>query len=167
MFGARLQGNEIVIEARYENFPHKKHDLIQAMLAINDLFVMAPPVVASVFKEDVEAYLRHHQIRYIPSVKFTGKSGFDQSFDFVIPASVENEERIIRAINRPTRQNITLLIFAWEDIKEVRPIKSKAYGILNDSEQTINPDIISALHQYDITPIPWSKREDYVAELAN
>lgn len=166
-FGAHLEGDEITIEARLENFPQKKHNLIQAMLAINDLFVMAAPIVASVFKEDVEAYLRLHNIRYTPSVKFTGKSGFDQSFDFVIPASAKKAERIIKAINRPTRQNVTILIFAWTDIKEVRPIRSTAYSILNDSEQTINPDIISALQQYDITPVPWSKREEYVAELAD
>ena len=49
-FGARLQGGEIIAEATTESFPQKKHDLIQAMLAINDLFVMAQPMVARFFK---------------------------------------------------------------------------------------------------------------------
>lgn len=165
-FGARLQGDEIVIKAKAENFPQKKHNLIQAMLAINDMFVMAAPMVRSLFKEDVENYLRLHGIRFTPSVKFTGKSGFDQLFDFVIPASQKRPERVISAITRPTRQNISVLIFSWADTKEVRPVGSTAYGILNDTEQTVSPDIESALQEYGITPLPWSKREEYVEELA-
>ena len=107
-FGARLEGDEILVEAKPEEFPQKKHNLIQAMLAINDLFVLAPPTVAGIFKEDVEADMRLHSIRYTPSVKFTGKSGLDHSFDFVVPASQTKPERILRAINRPSRQNITM-----------------------------------------------------------
>ena len=165
-FSARLQGDEIIIEANAENFPKKKHNIIQAMLAVNDMFVMASSMVASVFKEDVESFLRLHEIRFTPSVKFTGKSGYDQSFDFVIPASQKRPERIIKVVNRPDRQSITMLMFSWEDTKEVRPLKSTTYGILNDTEFKINPDIESALHQYGIEPVPWSKRDEYVVELA-
>jgi Domain of unknown function DUF1828./Domain of unknown function DUF1829. len=165
-FGARLQGDEIIAEARTENFPQKKHNIIQAMLAVNDLFVMAKPMVASVFREDVETYLRAHQIRFTPSVKFTGKSGYDQSFDFVIPASQKRPERIIRAINQPTRQSISMLIFVWADTKSARPMESTAYGVLNDTEQEVKPEITSALRQYGMKPLLWSKREEYVEELA-
>jgi hypothetical protein len=166
-FGAHLRGDEIIVEARTENFSQKKHNIIQAMLAVNDLFVMAKSMVARVFKEDVEKYLRSHQIRFIPSVKFTGKSGLDHSFDFVIPASQKRPERVVQAINHTTRQNIGFLIFAWvQDTKDVRPIESTAYAILNDSEQAIKPDLMSALNPYGIKPLLWSKREEYVEELA-
>ncbi|RLG24378.1 hypothetical protein DRN77_02485, partial [Methanosarcinales archaeon] len=114
-----------------------------------------------------EKYLRSHQVRFIRSVKFTGKSGLDHSFDFVIPASQKRPERVVQAINHPTRQNIGFLIFAWvQDTKDVRPIESTAYAILNDSEQVIKPDLISALNPYGIKPLLWSKREEYVEELA-
>ena len=165
-FGVHLRDGEITVEARTEDFPQKKHNIIQAMLAVNDLFVMAKPMVASVFREDVETYFRAHQIRFTPSVKFAGKSGFDQSFDFVIPASQKRPERIIRAINQPTRQSISMLIFVWTDTKDARPIESTAYGILNDTEQEIKPDITSALQQYGMKPLLWSNREEYVEELA-
>jgi len=165
-FSARLQGDEIIIEANADNFPQKKHNIIQAMLTVNDMFVMASSMVANVFKEDVEIFLRLHEIRFTPSVKFTGKSGYDQSFDFVIPASLKRPERIIKVVNRPDRQSITMLMFSWEDTKRVRPMKSTTYGILNDTEFKINPDIESALHQYGIEPVPWSKRDEYVVELA-
>ena len=165
-FGIRLQGDELTIEARPENFPQKKHNIIQAMLAINDLFVMAAPMVASLFREDVERYLRVHDIRYTPSIKFTGKSGLDHFFDFVIPASRVKPERVLRAINRPNRQYVTSLIFAWTDTKEVRAPDSAAYAVLNDTEQLLNTDLIGALHQYGVKSIPWSNRDEYVLELA-
>lgn len=165
-FGVHLQDEEIIVEARTEDFPQKKHNIIQAMLAVNDLFVMAKSMVASVFREDVETYLRAHQIRFTPSVKFAGKSGFDQSFDFVIPASQKRPERIIRAINQPTRQSISMLIFVWADTKSARPMESTAYGVLNDTEQEVKPEITSALRQYGMKPLLWSEREEYVEELA-
>lgn len=164
-FGVRLSGNELIVEARPENFPQKKHNLLQAMLAVNDLFVMAAPVISSIFREDVERYLRLHDIRFTPSVKFTGKSGFDHSFDFVIPASRVRPERILKTINKANKQNITLLIFSWTDTKEVRPANSTAYGVLNDTEQAISPDLIAALKQYDIRPMLWSRRDQYIQEL--
>jgi len=165
-FGIQLHGDELIVEAREDNFPQKKHDLIQAILAVNDLFVMAAPTVASLFREDVEKYLRMHQIRFTPSVKFTGKSGLDHSFDFVIPASQAKPERILRAISSPNRQSILLLIVSWTEIAKVRPPNSAAYGVLNDTEQSINPDLISALKRYSIKGLPWSRRDEYVEELA-
>lgn len=166
-FGVQLHGDELIVEARQDNFPQKKHDLLQAILAVNDLFVMAAPMIASLFREDVERYLRMHQIRFTPSVKFTGKSSLDHSFDFVIPASRARPERILRAINSPNRQNISLLIFSWTEITEVRVPNSTAYGVLNDAEKQVNPDLINALQQYRIKAIQWSRREEYVEELAS
>ena len=165
-FGVRLLEDELVVEARPENFPQKKHNLIQAILSINDLFVMAAPMVASFFREDVERFLRLNDIRFTPSVNFTGKSGFVHFFDFVIPASKVKPERILKTINRPDKQKITSLIFSWTDTKEIRAPDSTAYGVLNDMEQPINPDLISALKQYGIKAMPWSQREEYVEELA-
>jgi hypothetical protein len=165
-FGVRFSDDEIFVETRPENFPQKKHNLIQAILSINDLFFTAAPFVASMFNEDVETYLRLNEVRFTPRVKFTGKSGFDHFFDFVIPASNKMPERILKAINKPDDKNIKLLIFSWSDTKEVRAIDSLAYGVLNDSEKDINPSLYSALKQYGIKPILWSQRDKVINELA-
>ncbi len=164
-FGAKLKGDEIIMEANPEEFPQKKHNLIQAMLAVNDLFVLTKTAVADIFKEDVEKYLRIHQIRYTPSVKLVGKSGLDHLIDFVIPESKIRHERIIKVVNNPTRQYIAATIFTWTDIREFR-IKSDAYTVLNDNEQKINPELVSALQKYNIKPIFWSKREEYIKEFS-
>jgi len=165
-FGVNRKEDEVFIEARPDNFPQKKHNIIQAILSINDLFVMAEPRIASIFKEDVERFLRFNKIRFTPAVNFNGKSGFVHFFDFVIPASKDKPERIIRAINEPDRNNISSLIFSWTDTKEVREPNSTAYGVLNDTEKPISSDLINALSKYGIKALRWEKRDEYVSDLA-
>jgi hypothetical protein len=93
------------------------------LLAVNDLFYLAKPVVESLFFEDVVAWLEANEIRYTPKAKFTGTSGYDHLFDFVIPKSGKKQpERIVQAINRPTRDTAESFILAWLDTRQVRPI---------------------------------------------
>ncbi|MDZ7362743.1 MAG: DUF1829 domain-containing protein [candidate division KSB1 bacterium] len=159
-FGAQLNEGRLEIHASADNFALRKHSLIQAMLAVNDMFYLAVPMVASLFYEDVVAWLDLYEIRYTPKVKFTGKSGFDHLFDFVIPKSRRYPERILHTINRPSRDTAQALAFAWIDTKEVRPPDSKAYAFLNDSEQTISLSVLEALRNYDVNPVLWTKREE-------
>jgi hypothetical protein len=165
-FGVRLNKEALEIRATAESFPLRKHNLIQAMLAVNDLFYLAKPVVESLFYEDVIAWLDGNDIRHTPKVKFTGISGFDHLFDFVIPKSRRQSERILQAINRPTRDNAEAFIHAWSDTREVRSPESQAYAILNDQEQPISSAVIEAFRNYHIQPVPWGQRIDVVAELA-
>lgn len=166
-FGVKNVNDELVIESNYENFPQKKHNFIQAILAINDLFILSSPNIESFFREDVERFLNLNSVRFIPSVKFTGKSGFDHYFDFVIPASRDNSERVIRTVNKANRQSVTSLIFSWNDIKDVRTTNSKMLVVLNDMDYKLNPEYVSALKQYSLLPIEWSKREEYLPILLN
>ena len=164
-FGVQKAGNTLSVRASLDNFSQKKHNLIQAMLAINDLFYLAEPVIASIFIEDVTSWLELYSIRYISNVKFTGKSGFDHNFDFAIPASTKQPERLIRAINRPSREMAQSVAFSWIDTKEVRHPDSRAYAFLNDSNNGLSSYILDALRSYDVKPILWSKREAVREEL--
>jgi hypothetical protein len=166
-FGVRLNNEALEVHASPENFPARKHNLIQAILAVNDLFYLASPIVESLFFEDVVAWLEANDIRYTPKVKFTGTSGFDHLFDFVIPKSARKQpERIVQAINRPTRDSAEAFIYAWSDTREVRPSDSKAYAVLNDVEQSISGGVLDAFRNYQIQPVPWSHRAEVVTELA-
>lgn len=165
-FGVQLAENRLEVNASKDNFALRKHNLVQAILAVNDLFYLAVSTVASLFLEDVVGWLDLHEVRYTPGVKFTGKSGYDHMFDFVIPKSRSKPERILRTINRPGRDSAEALAFAWLDTKEVRSADSRAYAILNDSEQTISRAVMDALTSYGVTPIPWSKRDEAADELA-
>lgn len=165
-FGVKLNGEALEVRATPDNFPARKHNLIQAILAVNDLFYLAKPVVESLFFEDVVAWLDANEIRYTPKLKFTGTSGYDHLFDFVIPKSRRQPERILQAINRPTRDTAESFIHAWSDTRQVRPPESRAYAVLNDTEQTIPSGVVDAFRNYEIQPVPWSGRAEVVTELA-
>lgn len=166
-FGVRMNNEALEVRASPETFPARKHNLVQAILAVNDLFYLAKPVVESLFLEDVITWLDANDIRYTPNVKLPGKSGFDHLFDFVIPKSARTQpERILRAINRPTRDNAEAFIHAWSDTREVRPPESKAYAVLNDADQAIPGGVLEAFRNYQIQPVPWGGRAQVVAELA-
>jgi hypothetical protein len=165
-FGVRLCEDALEVRATAETFPLKKHSLIQAMLAVNDLFYLAKPVVESLFFEDVVTWLEANEIRYTPRVKFTGTSGYDYMFNFVIPKSRRKPERIVQAINRPTRETALVFINAWNDTRDTRPPESEAYAMLNDAEKAVSAGVAEALTAYRIRPVQWSERAQVAADLA-
>jgi len=166
-FGVKVTGkNALEVRTSREGFPLRKHNLVQAILAVDDLFYMASPIVSSLFLEDVAAWMDLHDIRNTPRIKFTGQSGFDHMFDFVIPRSRQRPERILRAMNRPDKSAAQGMVFAWHDTRAVRDPESRAYAILNDSERTVREEVLFALKTYEITPVPWSERESYRPDLA-
>ena len=160
------QTNELFVNASNQNFPVRKHRLIQAMLAVNDMFYMASPFVASFFLEDAATWLETAGIRYIPSVNLTGVSGLNHHFDFVIPKSIKRPERVLLGLNRPDRANVERTVFAWEDTRKVRDKNVRAYVLLNDTAQKIADNTLGALRAYQVQPILWSERETVEAELA-
>lgn len=165
-FGVRLHETAIQVSATKDNFALRKHNLVQAILAIGDMFYLAAPMVTSIFYEDVCEWLDNHEIRYTPKVKFSGKTGYDHHFDIVIPKTRKEPERIIQTVNRPTRETTQAMIMAWIDTKEVRLPDSKAYAILNDTEQSITRAITDALQSYEVKPVLWSKRDEMLEKLS-
>ena len=151
-FGVRLSGatKALEVSASADTFALRKHNLVQAMLAVNDLFSVASPTVVSLFVEDVITWLDAWEIRYTPNMKFTGKSGYDHRFDFVIPKSRSQPERVLRTINRPSRDTAQTMAFAWVDTREVRSQESRAYAILNDSDRPIADNVLDAMRSYDV-----------------
>ena len=165
-FGVKHTEGRLEVKASRENFPLQKHNLIQAMLAVNDLFYLATPMVSNLFYEDVIGWLDQSDVRYTPKIKLPGKSGYDYVFDFVIPKSRQQPERVLNAITQPSRQTATLFVFAWSDTRENRSPGSRAYAILNDADRRVAEPVLHALREYDIRPIAWSEREGALSELA-
>ncbi len=167
-FGVQLNENEKALEVRssLDNFALRKHNLVQAMLAVNDLFYLASSTIASLFYEDVVAWLDLSDVRYTPNVKLAGKSGYDHRFHFVIPKSRVRPERVLQAINRPSRETAQTMAFSWIDTKEVRSPESRAYAILNDSAQSVKKNVLDAMRSYNVHPVLWSARDEAREELA-
>jgi hypothetical protein len=167
-FGVKTDGKRLFVETSSRNLAQKMHSLIQAMISINDMFVMAQPRVSSFFWEDVRDYLDKHEVRYSSRVKISGRSGYDHAVDFLIPKSRTRPERIVQAINAPDRNTISSYLFILEDTYEIRGEESEAYAFLNDQHRTIGGDVIEALEVYKVIPVLWSQREKekYVEALA-
>ncbi|MBA3315715.1 MAG: DUF1829 domain-containing protein [Planctomycetaceae bacterium] len=165
-FGVHEDEGALFVDASIATFPQKKHSLVQAMLAVNDMFMIARPHVTQLFLEEVAGFLDAKDVRFTPSVEFTGKTGFVHKFDFAIPASKKSPERLVKAINHPSKDSVTAALFAWTDTREVRSRGSRFYAILNDRERPPSTEISAAMREYDVTPIVWSAREQYAIELA-
>jgi len=165
-FGVKMEGKQLLVEASHRNLGQRLHALVQAMLAVNDMFVMAQPRVAGFFWEDVREFLDQHEIRYSPRVKISGRSGFDHAIDFLIPKSRTRPERFVQAINAPNKNTIGAYLFALGDTREARGKDSEAYAFLNDRDREVGGEVMEALEAYEVKSVPWSRREDYVQALA-
>jgi hypothetical protein len=165
-FGVHKDKDEIYIKTNYNDFPINKHNLIQSMLAVNDMFYLAKSNIINLFFEDVQKWLEVNDIRFIERVPFIGKSGYSRHYDFVIPKSRNAPERVIKTVNNPNKGKVDELAFSWLDTKDVRTEEAKSYAFVNDNEKPIPESFTNALASYNISTIPWSNREQFSRELA-
>ena len=144
----------------------RKHNLIQAILAVNDLFYLATATLKNLFFEDVTAWLDLSGVRYLPRVKVPGVSGFDHVFDFAIPKSPHQPERFLKAVTNPNRDSAQSFVFAWLDTKENRPASATAYAVINDNDRMVPSTVTDAFLAYGVEPVLWSQRQAVQDRLA-
>ena len=132
-YGVTLDSDDsLTIQADSGNFPQKVHDLIQAIISVCDLQYLSRPHIQSLFHEDVEQLLRENDIPIVPDVRFVGKSGLYQSFDFAIPGTRTRPEQIIKLISNIRKDRIGALIFEWNDVQEIRKTQSAYIPFFDD-----------------------------------
>ncbi len=164
-FGVRREGDELRVHASVQDFPQKKHNLVQAMLAVNDMFVMSEEHVLSLFKEDVQKFLETNSIPVFPEFNLIGRSGFNHKFDFGLPKTQRRPQRVLQAINNLTKDQATSFAFAVADVRVIRSETLQAFTFINDVDHPPNDDNLSAIQAYDIKPLLWSHRNDSLPEL--
>jgi hypothetical protein len=162
-FGVRNDNGELLVAATQQDFPQKKHALVQAILSINDMFIMAEEHVFSLFKEDVARFLEQNAIPVFPDFKLSGRSGFDHKFDFGLPKTPKRPQRVLQAINILTKDQALSFAFAVADVRLIRTEPLQALTFLNDAEHPVNEDNVAALRAYEIQPLFWSQRDDALA----
>jgi hypothetical protein len=165
-FGVRLENGEVLVAASPGDFPQKKHALVQAILSINDMFVMAEEHVLSLFKEDVARFLEQNGVPFFPDFKLSGRSGFDHKFDFGLPKTVKKPQRVLQAMNVLTKDQATSFAFAIADVRVIRSEALQAFTFLNDLDHRINEENLAAIRAYDINPLFWSRRDEALPILA-
>lgn len=163
-FGVILKGKELTTMATPATFPVRKHNFIQAILSVDDLFILAVPKVESFFLEDVTNLLQKSNIRFSPNIILQGKSSFQHKFDFLIPPSTKAPERIIKVVASPKKQNIIAQLFAFEDTKQAR--NNEGIVILNDLEKDVAPEVLQAIAEYGIHDFSWKNKENWLEKLA-
>lgn len=163
-YGLTYVNNEIIVETNLENFSQSKHNFLQAIIEINDLYVLSKNNVASIFKEDVRSYLDSQDIIYTPDFISKGATGLEFNFDFQI--AQKSKEIVIKSFNIVNKQNLSTFLFSWEDIKPVREKSTKkdvrAIAVINDSEKVVKNEFLDALKAKNADYILWSERESEI-----
>lgn len=154
---------EISIVTDVKKFPEVKHRLIQAILSIDDMFMLSEPKVESFFTEDVAVFFDLNDILFVKDTSFVGKSGFSHKFDFTLPKIKDRKEVAIRAINKPRKDIISGVMWTIEDMRTVRP-NTDGLVIIND-ENGVNDDIYQALNEYHIPYVSWSNKKEELPKL--
>jgi len=158
-FNVNLIGEEIVATATAHTFPQKKHMMIQAMLAIDDLFVVSPDIVKNLFLEYIETYLNANEIYYSKDFSLLGKSGTVYTYDFHLQRTKERPERFCRGFNRLNISKRDLTLFNWMDTQEKRGVSSELIVIYND-ENSVSDDVLTGFYNYGIKTLPFSQRQE-------
>ena len=165
-FGVGIENGVISTFAKPNTFPFRKHAILQAMLAVNDLFYLSSATVRNLFREDVQQWLEINDVRFVPNIQFAGKSGYQHYFDFAIPKSKSEPERLLRAITNPNKDSALNFISAWTDTSDQRDENVLPIAILNDTEKMVPTSVTEALEHYSIKQILWSRRQDSLQLLA-
>lgn len=163
--GIHLDHGELTVQATATTFAQRKHSLLQAMLTVNDLFLTTRATVRGLFLEEVEQFLLEHQVRYVASIQMAGRSGLSHTFDYVIPAWNKVPERILKAINTPTKEKVQSMLYAWSDIRDIRK-GSRFYAVVNDVERPMAAGLITACAEQGVAVLPWSRRAEHVPDLS-
>lgn len=161
-YGITLKDNELLVETNEQGFSQKKHNFISAMIELNDISMVSTHNVATIFKDDVSAYLNEKEIIYTPDFISKGSTGLEFTFDFQI--AHKDREIVLKSFNSVNKLNLPSFLFAWEDIKPVREKATKkevkAIAVINDIDKEIKDEYLDALNSKNADYFLWSKRNE-------
>lgn len=172
-YGINVVDDELTITVQPDKFPEAKHRLLQAILFVNDMFMLASPNISNLFIEDMKLFFETNNIRATQGVSFMGNSGLSHKFDFLISGFKEIPTRLIKTLS--VSNNDTIIAKSiLTDITQTRMIRENAtnyYVFINDLDKNkqkinVNPDIISLFTQNDIKPVKYTERNKVIQELS-
>ena len=154
----RNDTKEIFVRTNKLQFPEVKHRFIQAILSIDDMFMLSSPKVENFFIEDVTTFLELNEVIFVKDTSFVGKSGFSHKFDFTLPKIKTKKEIVIKAINSPRKDKIGSVLWMFQDTQLLRP-NTDGLVIINDEHELTN-EVHQAFGEYQLPYIAWSKRNE-------
>lgn len=186
-FDVQLRGDSLSVQATPENYAVKQNDLLQAILAVSDLYYTAVANRAAstrllkvesaeaprnvtlnreqVFRFEVTKWLSNIGATLQPEHVLLGQSGKVRRFDFVLPRS-RVPMRIIEALMTLTPTSLGNVAISINDVRRATSEQIWAYAFLNDEKRSPPEDLVDTLSKFEIRPVPWSRRQDVQDELA-
>ena len=158
-FSLSLEKGAITAIASPRNFAQKKHNMVQAMLHIDDMFTVSQSNVGNFFAEDIETFFETNKILFSRNILLRGKTGNTYTYDFHFQKTLTKAERFCKAINKLDKPKRDLTIFNWIDTRLGRCETEKLIVILNDS--SISEIDTKAFEEYDIKSILFSEMSAY------
>ena len=155
-YGMKIENGELIASATEKTFPVVKHLYIQGIMKIEDS--LSPSVSkGSYFIDEIKEYFSKNEIYSTSNVSFSGKSGYQHKYDFVLQKNKTHPERLCNALNNPNKSNVTSTLFSWDDTKYTRDEDSKLIILLNDSKPEA-ADAAEAFRSYGVDVFKWSQR---------
>jgi len=158
-FNVLINGEEIVTTANSHNFPQKKHMMVQAMLAIDDLYIVSPENVKDLFFDEIRTYFDANDIFYSENFSVLGKTETIYTYDYHLQRTREKPERFCRGINRLNQPRRDMTLFNWIDTQDKRGNAGELIVIYNDNN-AVSDDVLRGFYNYGIKTLPFSQRQD-------
>ncbi|MCY4465513.1 MAG: DUF1828 domain-containing protein [Chloroflexi bacterium] len=165
-FGIRRIGNALQVKASFEDFALQMQNLLQAMLAVNDLYYTSRSNIASAFADDVALWLKESDICFRRNVEFNGKSGLNVAYDFVIPSNGIHSNVALWSIGNPSLQSAKKTVFDWGDTEDARDGIYVPYVVLDDVNGRVSDNAKGVFVNYGMKLVYWSGRRAALKELA-
>ena len=158
-YGVENQSYEMIMRTTTKNYAADMHMFIQAMLAVNDMFMLNDTTVKTIFLDDVSNFFDQQGLIYTPNFLAKGSTGLEFNFNFQIAG--RTSEILINSFNSINRGNLATFLFDWLDIREERQKKARkkvtGLAIIND-EKGVDKKYLDALLAKDTDYILFSER---------
>ncbi len=127
--------HEIFVQTNFKNFNKSKHNLLQCLIFVNDMYLLSNPKSQNIFTEDVANKLDEHNIYYGRDIPIIGSSGVVHNFDFLL-ALRKIKRKFINVISNPNNSMIikSKITDAMQK-KNKRHRQNEFIFILNDSKR--------------------------------
>lgn len=163
-FGITMEGDAMTVVSDVSDFASSKHDLIQAMQAVGDLYYTSKSTVVSMFCEDVSEWLMSTGIKSTAKISLKGHVYYHH-IDFILPDKQrDGPKRILQTMGTPAKNKMADLLLMKEDLGDTIELNV----FLND--EGAGERSIDSLQQFGtehgINTMLWSQRQDYVEQLS-
>lgn len=171
-YGISYENCELKINTTIENFAEAKHRLLQAILFVNDMFMLSSSTRINYFVNDISNFFVTNKIRTSKNISYIGESGLTHKYDFLIPGLDQIPMKLFKTMSSPNNPLFAKALLA--DVEQTRPVledPGQFYVFMNDQnpqqpdrQTLINPEIIALFTNSNIQPVRYSERETFIAE---